>query len=89
MSIRKKLKIDITFVDNHQNTKRSILLDILSKISDDILDDHLIYNKDQIKSSELYNSVYEYKLEDCEKPYREELINGKWYCIYKSKMNLL
>ena len=40
MSIRKKLKIDITFVDNHQNTKRSILLDILSKISDDILDDH-------------------------------------------------
>tara|TARA_R110002050_G_scaffold12524_5_gene41047 strand:- start:1387 stop:1656 length:270 start_codon:yes stop_codon:yes gene_type:complete len=89
MSIIKKLKIDITFVDNHQNTKRSILLDVLSKICEDILDDHLIYNKDQIKSSELYNSVYEYKLEDCEKPYREELIDGKWYCIYKSKMNLL
>lgn len=89
MSIRKKLNIEISFVDNHKNTKRSILLDILSKISEDILDDHLIYNKDQIKSSELYNCVYEYKLEDCEKPYREELINGKWCCIYKSKMNLI
>jgi|TARA_R100000084_G_scaffold38927_1_gene15661 hypothetical protein len=89
MSIRKNLKIDITFVDNYKNTDRSILLDVLSQITEDILDKKLIYNKEQIKSSDLYSSIYEYKLEDCNKEYREEKINDKWCCIYRSKMNLL
>ena len=88
MSKSKTLTIDITYIDNYNKSKRSILLDIFSNITEDILEKRLINNKGKTQQTELYFGEYSYNLDYTNKV-RVEKINGKKCYIYKSKMNLI
>jgi len=81
MDKEKKIKIDITYSDNFENSGRSVLLDLLTEISEDILEKNLLYNRGLIKKWNSSPSVYEYRV------YRKEKINNVWCHVYPSKLN--
>jgi|TARA_R100001443_G_scaffold18979_2_gene30301 hypothetical protein len=81
MEKEKRIKIEISYIDNFEKSGRSVLLDILTQISEDILEKNLIYNSGYIPKTKKIGSTYKYCF------YRIEKINDKLCYVYPSKLD--